>query len=329
LKLPKVFINNEGAIVIGEELTADGHYNMIARFISHFHNDHIKGINSSIRECSLIIATSATQKAIQILGYKIPENKSLSLNYNERIIIGSSKITLFKAKHVFGSAQILVETDDLTIGYTGDFKMPGKGTEIMRPDILIMEGTYGDPSYRRPFKEEVISLFSDYVLDALSRGPVNIFAYHGKLQEAMEILRMAGIDAPFIANGKVFEMSKVASESGMKIGEVINDKTKEASEVKRSNWYVEFKHMFSRSKDPGATSFILSGWEFKQPIKKLGEKTYNVALSDHADFDELIEYVEQSSPRFVIVDGSRSVYAETLSREIRRRTGIKAIKMPF
>ena len=58
------------------------------------------------------------------------------------------------------------------------------------------------------------------------------------------------------------------------------------------------------------------------------EKEYLVALSDHSDFDGLLEYVRLSKPKLVITDNFRVHYGETLAKEIRKQLGIEAVAQP-
>ncbi|MEM4532576.1 MAG: hypothetical protein QXU89_02825 [Desulfurococcaceae archaeon] len=74
-------------------------------------------------------------------------------------------------------------------------------------------------------------------------------------------------------------------------------------------------------------NFVLTGREFEEPVRKIDEYTWLIALSDHADFDELINYVEISQPKLVIIDNSRDGYPYSLARELEKR-GWKAIVMP-
>ena len=72
----------------------------------------------------------------------------------------------------------------------------------------------------------------------------------------------------------------------------------------------------------------MSGWEFDAPYREIAEEEYVIALSDHSDFDGLIEYVRRSRPKLVITDNFRIGYAETLAREIHKRFGISAMALP-
>jgi putative mRNA 3-end processing factor len=76
------------------------------------------------------------------------------------------------------------------------------------------------------------------------------------------------------------------------------------------------------------TKIYLTGWEFEAPYKKIGNREYNVSFSDHADFDELLEYVRRAQPSFVITDNYRVGDAKALAKEIKKQLGIHAVPMP-
>lgn len=331
--LRKVRITENSAIVLKELITCDGHSDKaILRIVTHAHNDHLCDLRESIKKTSLIGMTEATRDILLALGYKLPENKTLSLKYGNEIRIHSLRVSLHKAKHIVGAAQVLVMDEEDRIVYTGDFKLPS--TPILESDLLIIEATYGSPNFVRPFKHEVESLLVDLVKSSLVKGPVFIFGYHGKLQEAMEILRAGGIDAPFIAPRKIYRVTLAAIKHGLKVKGIFQDKSIEAEEIIRDKWYVFFAHINAagyyskRFALNNTTNIMLSGWEFSNPLKRINNKTYLVALSDHADFEQLIEYVENSKPKLVITDASREGSAHILAKEIWRKLSIPAIALP-
>lgn len=327
LKLANV--SERGAVLLGRSTAADGPTGRPIRVVTHIHSDHILGLGVSKRRSRLIVATPATMDMLEALGHRIPGPKRRPVGYGEALEFEGEKVVLHRARHVFGAAQVLVELEDgFRIAYTGDFKFPG--TPVLRDlDVLVLESTYGRPDWVRPFKDYVEMLFTDLVLESLSRGPVHVYAYHGKLQEAMEILRSNGVDAPFIAPSRVYRLTRVAEKHGLDVGEVLEEGTREAEEVKRSAWYVYFAHMTTyRRRPPNVTNIILSGWEFREPLRRINGSTWMVALSDHADFEDLLRYVEESRPRLVLTDAFRDGAAEILAREIERRLGIPAMPRP-
>ncbi|WP_338599807.1 MBL fold metallo-hydrolase [Sulfolobus tengchongensis] len=318
-----------GAVLIGENFTVDGHYERPFRIVTHFHSDHTIGLEKSIITCNGVIATPLTLEILSI-DYPIPPRKTFGLNYDIKMTFEDESIILKKSDHVMGSAQVLVKLrNGLEVGYTGDFKNPEKGTPILHPDILIMEATYGKPEFRRPFKNDIESLFADYVKDALIYGPVRIYGYHGKLQEVMVSLRKMGIDAPFITSGKISKMTKIAIKHGYNITQVFDETEAEAKEIMRDSWYIIFSHYneFKR-RNGNYFNFLLSGWEFRDIVRKLDSKSYIVSFSDHADFDDLIYYASTTSAKYIITDGGRKSYAKELADYISRKLGKVAISMP-
>ncbi len=92
---------------------------------------------------------------------------------------------------------------------------------------------------------------------------------------------------------------------------------------------VAFYHMNSRGRvGHGNERICVSGWEFHKPCRCIGEKEHIIALSDHSDFNGLIEYVRQSKPKRVITDNHGGRHGEMLAKEITRRLGIPAVAMP-
>ncbi|HEU97840.1 MAG TPA: hypothetical protein ENO36_03170 [Fervidicoccus fontis] len=329
-------VNSNGAILLGRRFEIDSFAGRPIRVISHFHSDHTLQLSKSKRTANHIVATYPTLEALRVLGQSLPEEKLLPIEYGRSIAFEEEVLTLIKSTHVIGSAQVLVELPDgIRVGYTGDFKFPG--TNIMRDlDVLIIDATYGDEFMVRPFKREIDLLFSDLVADLLSKGkPVIVKGYHGKLQEAMSILRSYGISAPFVMPEKVFRLTEVARKHGLKINDHFSEKSDEGREIIESGWFIYMSHANARNNVIPSTSEIsLTGWFFASPIKKIYENGKNekwiVALSDHADFEDTINYVEEAEPKTLIVDGYRTSreVAENFAKNVEKRLGIEAKVMP-
>ncbi|MGB9671522.1 MAG: exonuclease, partial [Candidatus Norongarragalinales archaeon] len=154
--------------------------------------------------------------------------------------------------------------------------------------------------------------------------------YHGKLQEVMQILHNAGLKAPFVAPERVFHVSKICEKHGMRVGRIMRLEEKEAKMMlERNQPCVAFYHMSLRGKvGRGCFCVYVSGWEFDVPCHEIADKEYVIALSDHSDFDGLMEYVRRSRPKLVITDNFRVGYAETLARHIQRRFNVSAVALP-
>jgi putative mRNA 3-end processing factor len=289
-------------------------------------------LGKSLKTCEATVMTPATKDLIYALkGSRwLARGTVKTLDYGEEFTLGDDTLTLHFADHILGTAQVLVEDKEQTrILYTSDFRY--SRTPMVEADILVIEATYGDPVRVRPFSMMVEGILVSLVEQGLKRGPVYVFGYHGKLQKMMRILYEAKIKTPFIVPEKIFRVSKVCERHGMKLGKQLLqfDCEQAQSVLTHNDPSVVFYHSYSRKKIEGESLRIrASGWEFRKPCRKVGTNEYVVALSDHSDFNELLEYVERCNPRMVITDKYRSEAANVFAREIEKRLNIPAKSAP-
>jgi Cft2 family RNA processing exonuclease len=74
------------------------------------------------------------------------------------------------------------------------------------------------------------------------------------------------------------------------------------------------------------TTVVLSAFstDHSDPVLEYSEKACRVALTDHADFEGVLEYVKASGASYVVTDNTRGGHAMDLARELRDRLGIDA-----
>lgn len=329
--LKYVDITAEGAILLGGSFSIDSHEDRIARVITHAHYDHLLKIEKSIVRSKFIISTKVTLDLALELGYvgkdllALYMRKQRPLEYYEAFEANNERLTLYPAEHIPGASQVLVEVDGLKLAYTGDFKFPGTPV-IEEPHVLVIESTYGNPNHVRPFKDSIPRYLTDLVAEGLLKHRrVNLYGYHGKLQEAMRILRDNGIDDLFVLTDKVCKATKVLERYGMSFGKYVC--TDGPVPAGRAVFFRHFANARYRRLDGESLHIILTGWEFREPIRKIDDYSYIVALSDHADYSDLISYVKKSNPGLVVVDGYRDGDARGL-RDGLSKEGFCAIVLP-
>ncbi|MEN2999604.1 MAG: MBL fold metallo-hydrolase [Acidilobaceae archaeon] len=316
-------VSREGAVLLGRSFAADAHAPRPVRIVTHIHADHIVELERSFRESTLIVATDYTMELLEILERRVPEVKRVSMSYDKPLEILGERVTLLPARHIVGSAQVMVEGEDYRVGYTSDFKMPG--TPPMKGlDVLVIDATYGSPRLQRRWSDfEAMAALVGLVEEGLKRGPVEIYAYHGKIQEIMAELRIRKVREPFVTDLKGYKMAKVAE----RFYEIDLEPLWTSSEEGSS--FVSFLHAarFDERRGRG-TKILATGWELRAPAVRVRDGVYRVGFSDHATFKDIMEYVKEAMPKRVIVDAYRGTDTKITAKYIERVLGIPAESQP-
>ncbi len=323
-------INRHGGIIAKQYVVVDGHEKTPLRIATHAHSDHLVSFSRSVNSGATIVGTPLTLDWVRAMGYKVPERQLMAVGYGRPIKIGDIEVVLERACHIPGSAQVIIETNDgLKAVYTSDFKKPLVETPVIEADILITDATYGNPSYVREFDDYIELILADLVRELLSKGPVYIYGYYGKIQEVMGILRREGIDAPFILPHRQYVLARIAERHGLNLGTYLHANSSEAEDVMRDGWYIYLTHINSRRRANNlGNHIILSGWEFRRPYRRISKNVWLVAFSDHADFKGLIKYIIEAKPKELIVNNVRSTCGDLFIDYVRKKLSINAFLLP-
>lgn len=284
-------------------------------FISHAHSDHIGNHRRAI-------VTQATARLCRPRLSHASTTEYETHEYGEAFSIGEARLELIPAGHILGSSQILIQTENQTFVYTGDFKLRAGHTqsrcEVRRCDTLVMECTYGRPHYRFPDRSAVEAEIAARCRAAFERGqtPV-IYAYAlGKAQEIVAMLNRAKLT--LLVHPVIARICSAYELLGVELGSwKIYDEAERAGcvlvmppDARRSPM---IKKIFPRFE------IAVTGWAVDAGTRfRLG---VDLALpySDHADYPELIEYVERAQPSRVYCVHGFPDFVQHL-----RRTGVNA-----
>jgi len=284
-------------------------------FVSHSHSDHIANHQE-------VIATPATARLMRTrLGAKGHEHL---LDFEKRTRFRDFDITLLSAGHILGSAQALLESERGSLLYTGDFKLrPGLSAEPAQwrhAETLVMETTYGLPKYRLPPTAQVIAQMVAFCQDALEDGAVPVLLGYslGKSQEILCALLEAGLKP--MLHGAVFQMTELYRElkPDFPAGYVRYDAAEVAGKVLLCPPSANRTLMIRRIKN--RRTAVLTGWALDQGATYRYQCDAAFPLSDHADYTDLVRYVELVAPRRVLtLHGFAAAFAADL-----RQRGIEA-----
>ncbi|MBD3234238.1 MAG: hypothetical protein GF315_11000 [candidate division Zixibacteria bacterium] len=283
-------------------------------YVSHAHSDH------AARHKRII----STPETAAFLSQRFNVLDIETVPFNQWIQHNGARFKLFPAGHILGSSQILIETGDCRIVYTGDFRL-GKSrscedAEVNKCDVLIMETTYGTPEYTFPDRLEVEEEFVAFINQALNRGQVPVvMAYSlGKAQEAIAILSNAGIRIQ--VEKSIYKLARIYERFGVQLGRY--SKFTGADFGAALIIPPHMKNFKNIQAIPDKTLIFLTGWGAGDKIQSRFSADKVFILSDHCDYLSLMRYVEETSPRRIYTLHGFEAFAAYL-----RAQGYNAVAM--
>ncbi|MGI8481021.1 MAG: MBL fold metallo-hydrolase RNA specificity domain-containing protein, partial [Chthoniobacterales bacterium] len=283
-------------------------------FVSHAHSDHIAPHEE-------IIVSERTARLVQA---RLPGTRNEHiLPFGERANVRGLDVMLLPAGHIFGSAQFHLETASGSLLYTGDFKLrPGRSaepTQWRHANILIMETTYGLPRYRLPQTQEVVAQIVAFCRDTIDAGEVPVLLGYslGKAQEILCSLTESGL-TPML-HGSAHRMTRIYEQFGQAFCDYERyDAKSVAGKVLICPPSANRSRMLE--KIPNKRVAMISGWAVDPNAVYRYQVDAAFPLSDHADYDDLLRYVELVEPdRVLTLHG----FAAEFARDLRDR-GIEA-----
>ena len=305
----------DGLKLRGDDLYFDSRRPRQRCFISHAHSDHL-----GLHEES--IATPATAMIAQ---HRMGPGRYQQLEYGEELDFSArTRVRLLSAGHVRGSAMIHVTSSDGTLLYTGDFKLRTSLTAAPATpapaDVLVMESTYGLEPFRFPPWQSVAAQLVDLVESAFCAGrqPIVLGYSLGKSQEITRILSDAGFIVT--AHGSVFSMNTIYERLGGNVGSFRRYSPEDfhgpgALDLRERGVLVA-PPMVARTpfceRFENPCRIIMAGWALlKNAIYRYGVE-HALPLSDHADFGELVELIEQVQPKKIFCHHGYREFVDTL-----------------
>ena len=260
--------------------------------ISHAHSDHTARHKRPV----------VTPNTLLLLRDYLKKADPIALPYGEPLHTPHYTVTLHPAGHCLGSAQTLVVS--LSTGhrllYTGDIKTRSSPTnepaEVVRADTLIIESTYGRPEYVFPGQEQTLATSSRTLRTWLSRGerPVALGWRLGKAQEMLHHLLSDGFEV--VAEEGIYQAVEAYQEAGIEFPGSVS--------LYDGHWPDGTVALFP----PGKSVQALRGFRNQRTMELTGwavSKTRHhwrrpadasLPFSDHADYNDLLDYVKAVQP---------------------------------
>ena len=276
-------------------------------FVSHAHSDHIAPHQEVI----------VSERTARLMRARLPGSRiEHALPFGERRSIRGIDLMLIPAGHIFGSAQCLVFAGEHTVLYTGDFKLragrSAEQAEWRHADTLVMETTFGVPRYRFPPTNEVIDRMVAFCSETIEAGEVPVLLGYslGKAQEILCALEGAGL-TPML-HGSVYQMTRIYEQLGQSFCKYVRyNRNDVAGKVLICPPAANRSPMLE--KIPGKRVALISGWAVDPNTVHRYQVDAAFPLSDHADYDDLLRYIDLVQPRRVLtLHGFAAAFASDL-----------------
>jgi putative mRNA 3-end processing factor len=280
-------------------------------FVSHAHSDHLPSKNGGT-----ILSSIETNEIANLRGFKM-ENHIESLD----------DFSLIDSGHILGAKGLLF--DD--IFYTGDVCTRDrgflKGAKIPKCKTLITECTFGLPEFVFPKLEDTLKQVNELISELYGKGvPVILMGY--QLGKAQTITQLFGHWGPLYLHDSVKDMNRLHQKFGVSLNDGIGHTEAEKNGLlEKKPWVMVAPMVSSKNKfvqdmksKYGAVTIGFSGWAQSTKFS-FGRRTdYSIPMSDHCDYNELIDMVMQSGAEQVYtIHGFVDEFAEDL-----RKRGISA-----
>ena len=294
----------------------DAHFPQQRSFVSHAHSDHIAPHGE-------ILCSAGTSRLMQA---RMPGERIEHVLPFERTeqLTADSSITLHPAGHIYGSAQCLIRHDlHGALLFTGDFKLrPGRSAEkcaAPRADVLIMETTFGRPEYVFPPTQQVLNDIATFCWSCLDDGETPfLFGYSlGKSQELLCGLAEARL--PVMLHPQTLRLTRIYEELGITFPPY-----REFNAAEIAGHVVICPPQANNSsflkKIARRRTAVVTGWAMDPAAVYRYQCDAAFPLSDHADFPDLLRFVDAVQPKRVLtLHGFAQEFALTL-----RDRGIEA-----
>jgi putative mRNA 3-end processing factor len=258
------------------------------------------------------VATAATISLVQSTQPRaLRRAAALAALWGQSFSLGSLRLTVHPAGHVLGSAQLRCEADGLDLVYAADIggaanraSATAEPREQLTCQTLVIRALYGSPRYVFPPREELLERARAFVERTRREGltPVLVAAALGAAQDLVQHLGGRGLVLRL--HPTAHRACEVYAAQGVKLGGFVR------LEEEGDAVIVPPTARLGRLRLGEVRVCALSGRALDGAL----EADEAIPLSDHAGFDELVEYALRSGARRVLaVEG----HAEELAAALR------------
>ena len=287
--------------------------------ITHGHADHARAGHGAVfatKETAAIMALRYGRdhaRTIEAAAYRAPRK------------IGDVAVTLLPAGHILGSAQVMMEYGGARAIVSGDFKRRRDPTcppfEPAPCDLFITEATFGLPVFRHPGDaHEIGRLMQSVALNPERCHLIGVYPL-GKCQRLMCLLREAGYAQPIYLHGALQALTDLYASLGVEVGPYAAITDLKPDALKGAIVLCPPSAISDRwsRRLPDPVRAMASGWMQVRARARQQGAELPLAISDHADWDELLQTIDDvQAPEVWVTHGREEALVYALTRQGRK-----------
>ena len=258
-----------------------------------------------------------------ILQLRLGENNYQSVEWDEKINRNGVNISLHPAGHIIGSSQIRVEYKGEVWVVSGDYKTEDDGLsgqfEAVKCNTFITESTFGLPIYKWKQQQEIFENIINWITRNKENGKTSVLlAYSlGKAQRVLQHIKET--TQTIYAHGAIFNTQQTLINAGWditKVERITPDTPKELLKgsvviappsADGTTWMKKFQ--------PYSVG-VCSGWMQVRGNARRRNVDAGFALSDHADWNGLLESIKATgAERVFVTHGFQAALSRYLNEE--------------
>jgi len=321
---PLIRVSPEGLYCAAGDFYIDPWRPVERAVITHAHSDHAR-VGSRHYLCaapgaSLLRHRMGTAARIE------------SVPYGQRMRLKDAIVSLHPAGHILGSAQIRVEAGGDVWVISGDYNFSGDPAvgapfEPVPCRTFITESTFGLPIYHWPAPQSVFSAIEAWWQHNQAQGVVSVMPAYplGKSQRLLAHLESSG--APIAVHGNANDYIAYYRAAGIRQAEVLPLTEATVADLKGCGLIITSsaaqEATIFRKLGPLSWAFA-SGWMMTRAARRNRDFDRGFVLSDHADWDGLIEAIRATGAERVGVTHGQ---IDSFSRWLREQ-GWDAFALP-
>jgi putative mRNA 3-end processing factor len=318
----RAFVQRAGVRIAGTHITCDaaGSAEDLV-FLSHAQAVGVPGRRRfPLRRAGRqeLLATEATLALLGPAGETLRKH-ALPAPFGRPFVLGGLRVELLAAGHLPGAASLLCEVEGRRILYAGTVRRgaPAFGAAPCEPrgaDAVCLDGTFGDPRFVFPPREEALEAAGRFVTEALAAGrtPVLLAPPYGAAMDLAESLASQGIGLR--GHRAMVAASAAFRAAGVK-APLIGRFERKVGPREALLWPPEARDAPLLGVLSSPLFAFVSGFSADRELLARMRADAGIPLSNQSGYPDLLAYLETTGAREVaVVRGFSESFAEDLRR---------------